>query len=399
MITFYLLALIPVIIGFFIWWLNKKVVWVEWLIGCGLALILAVIFNIVAVIGMTGDVETWSGYITQTTHYGQWVEEYEEMHTRQVATGTDKDGNTTYTTEIYYTTEHATHWEHWDVDRDFGKYTDAPDVDENIYNLVKTKFGGGTDQVYEQRCTHGGHYDGGDRNAYVTQNKTGYIFPVTKIFSFENRVKAAPSLFSFSPVPTNALVFEYPKNKDWMVSDRLLGTAKEDIDIILFDRMNTRLGPLKKVNVIMIGFGDEGSEIAEYQQSKWIGGKKNDLVLCYGNGWSKVFGWTDEDLVKQNLQTILLNNKVNNDIIPLIEKEIRANYTIKDWDEFAYISIEPQPKHFFWFGIIMVITQTGLYIFFHLNQFQEGRTMGEIVDTSSWGYRTRSRTKYPFRRR
>lgn len=404
---FYFLALIPIIIGFFLWWLNKKVVWVEWLIGCGASLFTALTFNIIAITGMTGDVETWSGIIDHVEHRPRWVEEYTELHTREVPDGVDKDGHTTYRTEYYTTIEHDTHPEHWRAYLDFGKGIEEEaglfdssykEIEKSLYDQIMRDFGGKIVVGGTQPTSHGGKFDGGDNKIYATLNETGYTYPVTKIVSFENRIKAAPSLFSFASVPTNAPVFEYPQNKDWMVSDRLLGTAGRDIDILLFDRMNSRLGPTKKVNVIMVGFGNGGSELAEYQQSKWIGGKKNDLVLCYGDGWSRVFGWTDEELVKQNLQTILLNNKVDNSILPLVEKEIKANYTIKNWDDFAYISIEPRPSHFIWYGIIMVITQTGLYIFFHLNQFQEGKTMGEIVDTSSWDYRkfsgNRTTTKY-----
>jgi len=47
----------------------------------------------------------------------------------------------------------------------------------------------------------------------MADNKTGWIQPVTKWVSFENRIKAAPSVFSFVAVPTNINVFSYPKIK------------------------------------------------------------------------------------------------------------------------------------------------------------------------------------------
>lgn len=397
MFLFYLFACVPIAIGFFLWWKNKNIVWQEWLGGSLAALLFTAIFHMIAIRGMTGDVETWSGFITQTTHYGEWVEEYQQMHTRQVPSGTDSNGNTTYTTEIYFTTEHATHREKWTVDRDFGSYQDDEEITEGLYYQIQSRFGGGVDNTYSQSCTHGGHYDGGDRNAYVTVNKTRYELPVTSTHSFKNKVKAAPSVFSFIEVPTNVPVFSYPQNKNWMVSDRLLGRARNDVDLTLWDRMNSRLGPRKKVNVILIGFDTEDTMISEYQKAAWIGGKKNDLVLCYGKGWSRVFGWTDEELVKQNLQTILLTNTVNNSIIPLLEKEILTSYKIKDWSKFDYLSVEPRTNHYIWFAILMVITQSGLYIFFHMNPFIQGDNAGETVDARWRGYSGyRSRTTYPW---
>lgn len=381
---FYICAIIPVAIGAILWWRDEEVTWQEWLGGAAAAFLLAAMLHALALIGMTGDTETWSGQITATTHYGQWVEEYEEMHTREVPSGTDKDGNTTYTTEIYYTTEHATHYENWDVDRDFGADTDDRDVERSTHEMVKAKFGGGIDRTYEQSTTHGGHYDGGDRNAYVTINKTGYVFPVTKTKSFENKVKAAPTVFSFIKVPTNIAVYPWPNNPDWMNSDRLVGTARLLVNPYKWDCMNASLGPRKRVNVIMVGFADVPSDMGQYQEAKWIGGKKNDLVICYGGAtrtsppkWVYVFGWTESELVKNNLQTLLLSRPINDEVIPLISEEIIKNYTIKDWHKFDYITIDPPTWSYWVYFIAMILTQGGLYIYFHSNEFsKEGSGYG-----------------------
>ena len=329
---------------------------------------------------MTADRETWSGVITSTSHYGRWVEEYEEMHTRQVATGTDKDGHTTYRTEVYYTTEHATHHEHWTANRDFGSYQDESDVEVPVYHQIYNKFGARINETQTQSCTHGGHYDGGDRNMYITHNNTGYVFPVTTTRSFENRIKAAPTVFSFSKVPTNINVYPWPDNPDWMHSDRLLGTASVLVKPYEWDCMNTRLGPSKKVNVIMVGFGKESMDYGQYQQAKWIGGKKNDIVLCFGGGthnkaadWSYVFGWSESELAKKNLQSILLEHPINDSIIPLIEQEISKNYVIKDWKKFDYIAIDPPTWSYWVYFIVMILTQGGLYYAFHVNEYGKER--------------------------
>lgn len=399
---FYLFALVPVLVGAFFLWKDKQVCWWEWLLGSAAAFIVAGLLHACAILGMTADVETWSGVITATTHYGQWVEEYEQMHTRQVADGTDKDGNTTYRTEIYYTTEHATHWEHWDVDRDFGADQDAPDVERGLHETVKAKFGGGVDKTYEQSCTHGGHYDGGDRNAYVTLNKTQYVFPVTKTKNFENRVKAAPSVFSFVTVPTNINVYPWPNNPNWMQSDRLLGTASLLVSTYKWDCLNTALGPTKRVNLIMVGFGNEPTDYGQYQQAKWIGGKKNDLVLCFGGAtkdqpaqWAYVFGWTENELVKKNLQSILLEHPINDSILPLIAEEVQRNYVIKDWHKFDYITIDPPTWSYWVYFIVMILTQGGLYYYFRVNEFDQDNWRG-----NGYGGYTRSfrNLRFPTRR-
>ncbi len=112
--------------------------------------------------------------------------------------------------------------------------------------------------------------------------------------------------------------------------------------------------------------------IAEYQKAAWVGGKKNDIVICYGPGWSMVFGWTDSELVKENIKSLFLTEKHNNELFAKVKTEVIQNYKIKDWSKFDYISIEPRTAHFVWFFIIMALTQTGLYIFFYMNLWGKG---------------------------
>lgn len=372
--VFYICALIPVLIGAFFLWRDNEVTWWEWLIGTAAAFLVAGIMNIVAVCGMTGDVETWSGQITKVSHFGRWVEEYEEDHSE---TTTDSKGHSH--TRHWTTTEHDTHPEHWVAYRDFGKDSDDADVSEDQYNDILMKFGGHSHNDGEQGCDHfSGHYIRGDRNIYSATDANGYVYPVTTTKSFENRIKAAPTVFSFSKVPTNINVYAWPENPDWMHSDRLLGTASVLVNHYKWDCMNTSLGSRKKVNVIMVGFGNESDDYAHYQQAKWIGGKKNDLVICFGGAtktspakWVYVFGWTENELVKQNLETLLLDHPVDDNLIPLISQEVAKNYVIKDWHKFDYITIDPPAWSYWVYFIFMALTQGGLYYYFNVNEYDK----------------------------
>jgi hypothetical protein len=358
---FYILAAIPVGIGAIMWCRSREVCWQEWVGGSAAGFILAIAFHLLSISGMTGDTETWSGQIVSVTHHPRWVEEYQQMHTRTVSCGKDCT-----TTEIYYTTEYRTHPEYWSA------ATSIPndhDISLPMFLEIRGKLGGFVD--VEQ--PHKSGFYSGDRNVYVTRNRTGYIYPVTAKFSFENRIKAAPTLFSFAKVPTNVTVYAYPENNDWMKSDRLIGTARATIDLTEFDRMNARLGPRKKVNVIMVGFGNRGIDAAEWQRCKWIGGKKNDLVLCYGGlnvgkpTWSKVFGWSDGEICKRNLETILLQNEPSTTVLPKIEAEIIRGYKIKDWSAFDYITIEPPTWSYWVFAIVLCVAQAGFWYWAHRN--------------------------------
>jgi len=82
------------------------------------------------------------------------------------------------------------------------------------------------------------------------------------------------------------------------------------------------------------------------------------------------FGWTEQEIVKRNLDTIVGKAMVDKDLIPLIEEEVRRNYIIKDWDKFDYLGIEPPGWSYVVFILVMAAAQAGFYFFAHHNEFR-----------------------------
>ena len=355
----YVMALLPVIFGGAMWLFKKSITWWEWVIGVALAFAVSGIVHIAVVQGMISDTETWSGWVVSATYHPYWHEYYTTTHYTH-----DSKGNITGS---YTVAHHIDHPKHWTCDDNLGGYHR---ITQEFHGTLKTAFGGAVAKVRGSRP----NFQRGDRHNYMTARATDYIEPVNIAKSFENRIKAAPSVFSYAKVPKDAGVFEYPYAKDWNQSKRLLGNSNKDIGVRQWDQMNARLGPTKKVNVIICAF-KETSINGQYQEAAWIGGKKNDLVICYGwtNGehatWAYVFGWTEQEIVKRNLESILLENPVDTTIIPLIEKEIIANYEIKDWSKFDYIALDPPGWCFIMLFFIMLITQGGFYYWAHMNEF------------------------------
>lgn len=351
---FYVFACLPVAVGAYFWVRTKKVVWWEWLAGTGLGFAMAILFQYISVLGMTEDVETWSGSVSSTTFHPKWVEQYTQIHT-----STDSKGNT----KTWTTTEYRTHRKFWECKVNYGRGNfEKHRISQPHYQQIVRAFGG---KIVSKKGRKPGFHRG-DRNIYVTTNETNVIIPSCKTVPFENRVGAAPSLFSFAKVPESIPVHPYPENNNWDRSDRLIGAT--GISPKAWDQMNARLGPRKKVNVILIYFGDKDSQYGHYQEAAWVGGKKNDLVLCKGNNWSYVFGWTEKEIVKRNLETILLENELTPEIIPKIEQEIVANYQIKDWDKFDYITVEPPRWTYLIFIVVLAGAQTGFWIWAHKNE-------------------------------
>jgi hypothetical protein len=387
MIAMYLIACIPFVIGGILYWCSNKIHWAEWLVASIVAFITAALFHVFSIMGMTSDVEVLSGRVVNIEHHPEWVERWIEHHSETYTTGSGKNERTH--TRYWTTTEYDTHSEHWVADLDYGhNRQNSVNISVARYNEIKGLFGNKVDISGTQSYDHGGTFYSGDNRIYLTRNMTGYIYPCVMSKTFENRVKACPSVFSYISVPTNIPVHKYPipEGDGWFgnaerifTSERLLGTAKSMINERAFDQMNSVLGPTKKVNVILIGFSSPDDMIAKYQEAEFIGGRKNDLVICYnarGRGqkasWAVVFGWTDKMLVKRNLETIFLNNPIDDSILPLMAKEIETNYVIKNWErDFAYLSVEAPTWAYVVLILVMILTQTALWWIFMKNDFDQ----------------------------
>jgi hypothetical protein len=397
----YTLALAPLFIGAILFVKYKQVVWWEWLLGSGISFLVAGVFHFVALKTELHDTETWSGQIERAVHYPFWVERYEIEHDIK-----DAKGNVT---GHYTTTHYRDHDEYWEAETTL--HTSFY-IDESFYSQICMKFRTKGGKLHETEDGSKSGFHSGDKNIYPAYNRSSFVYPVTTTRSWDNRVKAAATVFNFAKVPTNIAVFPYPENRDVLASDRLKGTAANAVNLFKFDQMNARLGPYKKVNVILCGFGDQGPEIAQWQRAKWFGGKKNDLVLCYGGSevkpsWAVVFGWTDAELVKKNLETILLENPVNDAILPLVEQEVGVNYRIKDWSKFDYITIYPPKWCYIAFIIVMIGVQISYYVFAFGNEYSKwGKSWGKFSEAATFGayrcnrtpaFKPRTQREYTYR--
>lgn len=352
----WLTAFVPLICAAIAWLFFKKIEWFHALIMTAIGVAICGAIHLTAVCNMTNDKEIWSGQVTVVKHIPAWLEYYEyavyrtEYYTERVS-HTDSKGNT------YYTDEPRSRqvFDHWEptqenhaeefIEHDSLDYSEH--VTAEFYNEVKGLFGGtesitpGTRSTYK----HASRMLSGDPNDYATINSKSYVYPVHEMRTWTNKIKAAPSVFSFSKVPEGTSTFDYPEADNRYASNRLFGAVP--IGVREWDQLNAVLGPMKKVNLIMINFGSKSLEQAEWQQAAWLGGKKNDIVMCYGSSgnnskadWAKVFGWSESELAKVQLQNLLLESKIDNNILPKIQDIIMKGYTIKDWHKFDYLSVE-----------------------------------------------------------
>jgi hypothetical protein len=111
---------------------------------------------------------------------------------------------------------------------------------------------------------------------------------------------------------------------------------------------------------------------AVLQRAYWKNGKKNDLVLCYGKDWAYVFGWSKSDLVKEELQALLLENDVNTALVDRIEQVVMRDFEPYEWRQHA--DTPPRPVNgwvVFLAFILMAASQFGIWFAFHTNDIEK----------------------------
>ena len=352
----WLTAFVPLICAAATWLFFKKIEWFHALIMTAIGVAICGAIHLIAVCNMTNDKEIWSGQVTVVKHIPAWLEYYEyAVYRTEYYTETESYTDSNGKTQTRTITKSRQVFDHWEPStqshaEEFIEH-DTLDHRENVtagfYNEVKSLFGGTETVTAGDRTTssHASRMLSGDPNDYATINSKAYIYPVHEIRTWTNKIKAAPSVFSFASVPEGTNVFEYPEADNRYASNRLFGQVP--IGVREWDQLNAVLGPMKKVNLIMINCGSKSLEQAEWQKAKWLGGKKNDIVMCYGTSgnnnhadWAKVFGWSESELAKVQLQNLLLESKIDNSILPKIQDIIVKGYTIKDWHKFDYLSVE-----------------------------------------------------------
>jgi hypothetical protein len=215
----------------------------------------------------------------------------------------------------------------------------------------------------------------GDPHDYVARYGKAPLVPYTELRSWTNQLKANPGLFKFDTITQEqarkAGLFEWPSNPNPYRSDRLLG-ATYKLTLPALDALNSRIGPARQANLIIIGFADLPATIADQQRAYWQGGKKNDIVVCFGSDWVRVFGWAQDSKVFKDIETLLLNYRtahqtLDDNVLPSVEQTILRQYRRKEWKDFDYISV-PLPTWAIYVQLLVqLVGQTLFWLWAHHN--------------------------------
>jgi hypothetical protein len=207
--------------------------------------------------------------------------------------------------------------------------------------------------------------------------------PVTWVHSYENYVKAAPGTLFKRDNREDEKRFKLPEERveahDYWHTDQLVQVGIDLADAFMWnrdiERVNGYVGPLKQANLVVVVVRDQPRDYFEALRAKWMGGKKNDVVLVIGVDaeqqivWADVMAWSYNELIRVEMRDSLvaLGRLDREKVIALAQDNIVRNFDRKHMKDFKYLtaSFAPTGTQYVVCLLIGVLLSIGLGVLFY----------------------------------
>jgi len=294
-----IILLVPLVLAFGLlvspWWPMKKVVNRKKFASLiGTSVVTSGIICVFLYIGAYSKLyfkEVWNYKITSIKHEERWSEE--EMRTRQVPSGTDSEGNTTYRTETYYVTEYyGPNWISYD------EYKKSHGISKREYDYWAKLWAN-----QKHTGTHKGSAAGWDTPITGKIFKCHWpgkfenIYPYSEIHKYINKARVSKDILLKLPEATEAQKAKYPRPVDSDNTNPIISYNNYKIsesEQMLMRRSNALLGRKYEIHAMIVILDSSiGSNGVMDVLTAWQGTNKNELVLFIGLDKDKKVAWCD----------------------------------------------------------------------------------------------------------
>ena len=307
----------------------------------------------------TMDFEVLSGRIVQKQ---QTVVSCEHSYQCNCVTTCSGDKNSVCTTTCSTCYDHSNDY-NWDLLTDIGKTITIDRVDRQGVFMPQRWY-----------------------SAYLNE-------PVVVPHIFKNYIKANPNTVLSRtgnkeipglPVPPNPVnIYDYYR------VNRFLTVGYNDPNandwLWLLDNLNATQGPRKQVNAIVVAVKTDNQDYSYLLEEKWLGGKKNDLIVLIGVpeypkiSWVKIISWSKSENMKVELRDKILeigDMQHRNEIVSAIDAQIQTNWKRRHMADFEYLMAGIQPP--LWM-ILMLFVAGALAAIYMVNMYVTENPFG-ILD-------------------
>lgn len=327
--TFFLLLLFPLC-----WPLIAKLLWhnkiniTEIIVSISVVTIFVSITYFSGLYLATQDVEIWNGKVVSKERIH---DTYEESYSCNCTT--DSEGNSSCDT--CYETHYTVKW--------IGNTT----VGDVTFDYI----------------------DSTSRSVYSTPDPDTYIRckidePASIEHNFINYIKAVPeSLFNNSNlelenevnIPTYPIVYDFYRidrviNVGTNIPNDIIKELDSKLDTIL-----TELGSMKQANIIVIFANTTDNNYKYMLEQKWLGGKKNDIIVIFGMKeypnilWVDVITWA-KNIGNEMFHVVLRDSLSENKnfevdkVVKIIYDTTLTKFTRPSMKDFEYLKNEIEPN-------------------------------------------------------
>lgn len=351
---FLMIFLLPLLVPFIskIFW-KHTVCWKEMGVHIGIMLIFCTGIYFASMYSATMDTEIWSGSVSKKKKERVSCEHSYSCNCRQVSSGSGKNRTTTTVCDTCY--DHSYDYD-WAVYADYGQRVEIRRVDRQ-----------GTSEPKRWSEVNIGD-------------------PMSDTYTFTNYIKAAPdSLFNEQQYCTALPLPNYPDNiYDYYKIDRALSVGgglknpKEWSEKI--SQMMRKLGPQARANFVLVAVNSKDPRYAEDLRQKWLGGKKNDVILVLGMDqnllqFARVVSWSENKMIhvdlREGIETAYKGKEIDADgVLAIADKSIRENFRRMKEENYEYLKDEivPDMTTLIISFILALAASIGLTVFFHKNE-------------------------------
>jgi hypothetical protein len=364
---------------------HKRTKWWELGIPFLAATVLIVGFKYAGEWSATKDGEFWGGWVVEAQYYEAWNEYIHQTCTRTVSCG--KDCTTTESYDCSYVDYHS---EYWQVNDSNGA---GNVVSESSYDHFVKLYGKRPSFVDMHRSYH---TNDGDMYKTVWPKTEATFEEVFTEHSYENRVQASRSVFSYRHIEEEEVatrgLFTYPEKVSLFDFPSVLGDCGAGTEAAnkRLQYHNAKLGRAKQVRMWMLCTDSGDPSFGQDQESLWVGGNKNEVVLVKGQGWVHVFSWTDhkEPIIETRDHVAQMGTFDPVEAVDFMAGKVGADFERKHFEDFSYLTVET-PTWTIWTTWILVALFSGGICWWNVvNDFHDDDT-GRRFRTMRIGRHTR----------
>ncbi len=296
--------------------------------------------------------EVWHFKNIAVSYYEDWNERVHCRHPKyktQTHTRIVNGKSQTYTVTVQDGWQHA-----YDVDYHPEDWTSTDErgiqhsISKKTYNEWKSLWN--NSQFVDLHRNY--HTNDGDKYESKWDHEFDHIYCYNEFHSYQNRVRASDhSVFKFEK-PTPELLEKYPRPVDGGNANAILyyGIQPAYLELERFNRLNSVLGPIYEVHVLIMLFDatQYGAEEVQRVKSAWEGPNKNEFVICVGLDkthkvvWCEPFSWMSDTTLHAKMRQALLDlpqfsyEKMFVHVRDLVPRYWKR----RDFDEFDYLTVD-----------------------------------------------------------